>query len=246
MHVLLPPSETKTDGGDERRLLDLNALGFARLNPVRRAMLAALRSLSSNRAVAAEALRISKAQHFEVDRNRALRRSPTLPAIERYTGVLYDGLDFGSLDVRAREWAAMRVIIHSALFGLLRASDPIPAYRLSHDSRIPRRPLVRTWRNAISDELDRLPGLILDLRSESYVALGPAPAGSFFLRVVTAGEGSTRRALNHFNKKAKGEFVRALATSGIDFPDADSLCAWARDRGLRLEPGAPGELQLVV
>jgi cytoplasmic iron level regulating protein YaaA (DUF328/UPF0246 family) len=209
-------------------------------------MLAAVRSLSTNRAVAAEALGLSKAQYFEVDRNRALRRSPTLPAIDRYTGVLYDGLDSGSLDAGAREFAGTRVMIHSALFGLLRALDPIPAYRLSHDSRVPGRPLGRTWRSAVSAELGRLPGLILDVRSESYVSLGPAPERSLFLRVVTEGDGGTRRALNHFNKKAKGELVRALVESGIDFADADSLCEWARDRGLNLELGAPGELQLVV
>lgn len=246
MHLLLPPSETKRDGGADGSLLDLNALGFARLNPTRRAMLAALRSLSSNRAVAAAALGLSKAQYFEVDRNRALRYSPILPSIDRYTGVLYDALDAGSLPETAREFAADRVIIHSALFGLLRASDPIPAYRLSHDSRLPGHPLGRTWRRVVSEELERLPGLILDLRSESYVALGPAPERAYFLRVVTDGADGTRRALNHFNKTAKGEFVRELMLGLTDHPDATSILAWASDRGIRLEPGMPGELQLVV
>ena len=61
MHVLLPPSETKRDGGAEGSVLDLAELAFARLNPTRRAMLAAVRSLSSNRAVAAAALGLSRA-----------------------------------------------------------------------------------------------------------------------------------------------------------------------------------------
>ncbi len=209
-------------------------------------MLAALRSLSSNRAVAAAALGLSKAQYFEVDRNRALRYSPILPSIDRYTGVLYDALDAGSLPETAREFAADRVIIHSALFGLLRASDPIPAYRLSHDSRLPGHPLGRTWRRVVSEELERLPGLILDLRSESYVALGPAPEQAYFLRVVTDGADGTRRALNHFNKTAKGEFVRELMLGLTDHPDATSILAWAADSGIRLKTGVPGELQLVV
>lgn len=128
----------------------------------------------------------------------------------------------------------------------LRAADPIPAYRLSHDSRLPGHSLGRTWRWIVSTDLEQLPGLILDLRSESYAALGPAPERAFFPRVVTEEAGGTHRALNHFNKKAKGEFVRELLLAGIDHLNVDSLLAWAADRGIRLEPGKPGGLRLAV
>lgn len=252
MYVLLPPSETKRDGGVEGSALDLGTLGFAALNPVRRSMLAAVRSLSSNRGKAAAALKLGATQLFEVDRNRALRHSPVLAAMDRYTGVLYEALDAASLPAEARDFAAEHVIIHSALFGLVRASDPIPAYRLSHDSSLPAHPLGRTWRVPLAAELDRLvddaavPGLILDLRSESYVALGRAPEHALFLRVVSDEGAGARRALNHFNKKGKGEFLRALLLAGIDHPDADSLLRWAKASGIRLESGNHGELELVV
>lgn len=252
MHLLLPPSETKRDGGVEGSALDLGALGFAALNPVRRSLLAAVRSLSRNRSTAAKALGLGATQLFEVERNRALRHSPVMAAMDRYTGVLYEALDAESLPPAARDFAGEHVIIHSALFGFVRATDPIPAYRLSHDSRLPAHPLGRTWRAPLAAELDRLVadaavlGLILDLRSESYVALGPAPVHSLFLRVVTEGDRGVRKALNHFNKKGKGEFMRALLLAGIDHPDADSLLRWARSTGIRLEPGNPGELELVV
>ena len=54
--------------------------------------------------------------------------------------------------------------------------------------------------------------MILDLRSEGYVDLGPAPAraDSVFVRVVSVEDDGRRRALNHFNKHAKGRFTRAL------------------------------------
>jgi cytoplasmic iron level regulating protein YaaA (DUF328/UPF0246 family) len=246
VHLLLPPSETKRDGGVAGSALDLAALGFPALTPSRRNLLAGLRALSQNRAKAAAALGLGPTQSFEVDRNRALRRSPVMAAIDRYTGVLYEALDAPSLSVAARELAGSSLLVHSALFGLLRALDPIPAYRLSHDSRIPGHPLGRTWRTLLSAELAGLHGLVLDLRSEGYTALGPAPEGSWFLRVVTEDAGGVRRALNHFNKKGKGEFVRAVLMAGIDHPDLDSLLSWARGAGIRLEPGASGELELVV
>ena len=251
MHVLLPPSETKRDGGADGSALDIGALGYRSLNPVRRRMLAAVRTLSRNRETAAAALKLGATQSFEIDRNRALRHSPVMAAMDRYTGVLYEALDSPTLPAAARAFAGEHLVIQSALFGLLGAADPIPAYRLSHYSRVPGHPLGRTWREPIADELARMPGLILDLRSESYAALGPAPTSAWFFRVVTeepvgTESGGARRALNHFNKKGKGEFVRALLEAGVDHPDVDSLVGWALSAGIRLETGAPGELELVV
>ncbi|MEO6942561.1 MAG: peroxide stress protein YaaA [Terrimesophilobacter sp.] len=250
MHVLLPPSETKRDGGAEGSALDLTALGFPGLNPARRSMLKAVRSLSANRRTMSAALHLGPTQQAEVERNRAIRRSPVIPALDRYTGVLYDALDADSLGSSAREFAAERVIIHSALFGLLRAMDPIPAYRLSHDSRIPGHPLGSHWRNAIERELASLDGLLLDFRSEAYVALGPASPSSRFLRVVTRDADGSRRALNHVNKKSKGELLRALLLAGIDHPSVESLLAWTSDHSVRLEESSMsdgnGELLLTV
>jgi cytoplasmic iron level regulating protein YaaA (DUF328/UPF0246 family) len=102
----------------------------------------------------------------------------------------------------------------------------------------------------VSKELARHAGeLILDLRSEAYVHLGPVPASAaqaFFVRVVSAGPDGVTRALNHFNKKGKGELVRALVTAGIDFGDADDLIAWGSANGHRLSFGADRELVLEV
>ncbi|MFM9876449.1 MAG: YaaA family protein [Rhodoglobus sp.] len=262
MLLLLPPSETKRDGGADDRRLDLAALGFPQLNPARRTVLAALARLSRNVGESMASLGLGPTQRAEVDRNRALRTSPVLAAIDRYTGVLYDGLDAATFTAADRAFAADHVAIHSALFGLLRAVDPIPAYRLSHDSRLPGLSLRTQWRAPISAELAGQDRMVLDLRSESYAALGPLPGGAWYVRVVTetdaaagtkastrAGTPATPRprvALSHFNKKAKGEFVREVVRSGIDHDTVDSLLSWASDRGIRIERGAPGELDLVL
>jgi len=194
------------------------------------------------------ALKLGVSQQFEITRNRELRSSPTIAALERYTGVLYDALDVGTLNVSAREFARAHVLIHSALFGLLGADDPIPAYRLSHDSRLPALPLRKLWREHISAVLAASDGVVLDLRSEAYVELGPAPAGpkTAFLRVVSDSADGPRRALNHFNKKGKGQFVRALCEAGIDHQSIDSVLEWSVGAGLRLERKAEGELNLIV
>ena len=245
MLLVLPPSETKRDGGDATPL-SLAALSFPELTPQRKAAIAALRTLSRSVAGSLEALSLGPTQRFEIDRNRALSKAPVMPALERYTGVLYDGLEAGSLSAAERDFAGEHVAIHSALFGLLRSGDPIPAYRLSHDSRLPGLPLRRHWRAAVTAALAREHGLVVDLRSESYASLGPAPEGAAYIRVVSEDARGRRTALSHFNKKSKGEFARAVIAAGVDHATVEELVEWAASTGIRLERGAPGELELVV
>ena len=247
MLILLPPSETKRDGGRPDRHLSLEALSFPELTKPRHRALTAFRRLARNRGAAA-ALRLGPTQAHELARNRLVETGPTMPAIERFDGVLYEALEIGTLGAAARAFAHDHVVISSALFGLLGADDPIPAYRLSPDSRLPGTPLKALWSRPVAAVLDGYPGMILDLRSEAYAALGPAPtrAESWYLRVVSEGDDGRRRALNHFNKKGKGELTRALLRAGIDHPDAASLMSWSASAGIRLEPGDPGELVLVV
>ena len=248
MLVLLPPSETKRDGGDQRRALDYAALRHPQLTPQRRTVVAALAQLSLDLPAATAALRLGPTQGFEVDRNRALESSAVTPAIDRYTGVLYDGIDAARLTAAQRLWVVDHVLINSALLGLVGAGDEIPAYRLSHDSRLPGLPLKKHWRAANAAVLEGVSGLILDLRSESYAALGPIPPrdGAQYLRVVTQTETGVKKALTHFNKRGKGEFVRRLAEAELDHPDVDSLLAWAEATGIVLARGKPGELELSV
>lgn len=247
MLILLPPSETKRDGG-EGEPLDITALSYPSLNSQRRVLVRALRTLARDPDATMAALKLGRTQAAEVQRNRALATSPTMPALDRYTGVLYDALDAPTLDSAAREFAGRHLVVHSALFGPVGALDLVPAYRLSHDSRLPGHPLKKHWGDGVTKALTAADGLVLDLRSEAYVALGAAPARaeSLFLRVVTEAPGGQKRALNHFNKKSKGELARAILQHGREFDTVGDLLDWAPSAGFRLHPGAPGELELVV
>lgn len=247
MLILLPPSESKRDGGSADGRLRLADLGYPTLTQPRRKALKSLSALAKNFTEMGHALKLGPHQRDELVRNRVISRSPVLGALDRYTGVLYEALDAATLSQEARQFAARHLVIHSALFGLLRADDPIPAYRLSSNSRLPGLSLRTLWSVPIGAALAAQPGLIVDARSESYVRLGPVPVGrGLFLRVVSEDDQGRRRALNHFNKKGKGAFVRALLTAGIDHADADSLLHWAAGAGIALSRPVPGELELVV
>jgi len=249
MLVLLPPSETKRPGG-RRAPLDPAALSLPGLAPQREAVAAALVALSAEPERAARVLKLGATQLAEIDVNAALRDAPTMPAADRYTGVLYDALDAASLDAPARRWLGAHVMIHSAPFGPVGALDRIPAYRLGAAAALPGiPPLRRLWADAVTAALaEHAPPFVLDLRSEAYAAMGPVPASlpAVYLRVVSDSGDGVARALNHFNKHAKGELVRRLAEDRPRIASERALRRWAAASGIVLRDGAPGELQLVV
>jgi cytoplasmic iron level regulating protein YaaA (DUF328/UPF0246 family) len=249
MLILLPPSETKRKGGTGPAL-DLSRLALPSLRPQRAAVVAALVALSADADEAARVLKLGSTQRDEVAVNAALREGPTMPAVDRYTGVLYDALDAASLDSAARRWLGSHVLVHSAPFGPVGALDAIPSYRLGASASLPGVPaLRRLWADAVTRAVaDLAPRFLLDLRSEAYVALGPVPAEvpARYVRIVTQGPDGAVRALNHFNKHAKGALVRRLAQERPRIGSAAAFTAWADAAGLQARENDRGELELVV
>jgi cytoplasmic iron level regulating protein YaaA (DUF328/UPF0246 family) len=230
--VLLPPSETKRGGGDGPPLR-LDLLAHAELNPLRAALLDELVKLAGDPVAARVALGLSPQQDREVARNAELWTSPTVPALHRYTGVLYDALDVGSLRGGAAVRARRRLAVGSALFGLLTADDPVPAYRLSAGSALPGRgTLAAVWRPTLEPVLTAVAAreLVVDLRSGSYVGLARVP-GAVTVTVRTA----AGAIVSHFNKAHKGRLARLLASTRAEPTDAAAVAALARRAGLRVD-----------
>lgn len=250
MLILLPPSETKRAGG-ARGPVDLSTLALPGLLPERELMADALIALAGDAAASARVLKLGPKQHGDATVNAQLRSSPVMPAIDRYTGVLFDALDAPTLDTAARAWLGRNVMIHSAAFGPVGTMDKIPAYRLGAGISVPGIPPARRlWADAVTRELARAQaGFVLDLRSESYVALGPVPAeaSSAYVRVTSEGADGVVRALNHFNKQAKGQLVRALAATRPRVRSREALMRWAQDAGIALADRAGShEMELRV
>jgi cytoplasmic iron level regulating protein YaaA (DUF328/UPF0246 family) len=243
--VLLPPSETKHPGGDGAPL-DLASLSAPELTPLREQLVDAVVALSADGPAARSALGLSPAQDDEIARNAVLRSSPTMPAIERYTGVLYDALDVRSLTRAQRRRAAGRLAVGSALFGLLRADDAVPAYRLSAGSSLPDLPTLRSlWKPVLTDVLAGIDDLVVDLRSGAYAELAPVP-GAVTVQVLSERPDGTRAVVSHFNKAHKGRLARLLATTTGEPDSVVRLRALLRRAGLHVEHDAGTELVLVV
>lgn len=249
MLILLPPSEGKSSPAAGPRF-DASALSFPELTALRTRLVKELVRVCTKDPKAASILGLGPRQHDEVTVNAHLLKAPCAPAIEIYTGVVYDALDVSTLRKAERTRLQRSTAIGSALFGLLRPDDLIPAYRLSGDVALLGSPAAY-WREAVSAQLAAERGFILDLRSQTYSNLGPLPASTWSHsavgRVLTE-RGGKRTVVSHFNKASKGRLARAVAQQGAR--TLDDLIALTKKMGWKAEltesTKGPATLDLIV
>jgi hypothetical protein len=241
MLILLPPSEGKTApaAGDPVRLEELAFA--AELTESREELLGALAKLadmSLERAVAM--LAISAGQTGEVAVDVALRSAPAGPAAEVYTGVLYDHLRLPELPKRAQR----RVLIASALWGVLRPGDRIPYYRFSAKARLDGiGALAAFWRPMLAAALPDEEGtLVVDMRSGAYAAAWtPKRATLLSVRAFSESKGK-RKPVSHMAKAVRGEVARALLEAKTP-PETPAQLATAAGFAVEL---APATLDVIV
>jgi uncharacterized protein len=250
--ILLPPSEGKASGGDGPPWApgtlvapDLDVRRARVMAALARAMTASAARRGALLGVKGEALAAATAADLTV------ATSATVAAIHRYTGVLYDALDVGSLPPRSRRRLDDQVRIFSGLWGVVAPADPLPDYKLKMGATVPRlsRPASRLatwWRPAVTAALapevagrvvwDLLPG-------EHRAAWAPDPSGAgapqtvvsvrFFDQVVRAGRPELV-IVSHWNKLLKGALVRFILAGQVD--EADGLADFDHPLGYRYDP----------
>jgi len=226
--ILLPPSEGKTDGTN-KKVLNLKKLSYPQLTSQREELLAAVVAMAKGPSAKTRSiLSISAKQDFEIARDQQLLTAPTGPAWSIYTGVLYDAIGIAKLSPAAKTKFEKENFVVSALFGLISASNVIPAYRLSGDTVVPKiGTLTKFWSTAITDALSMSQEFIIDLRSGNYVKLGVTPAAIadqvVVPRILQRMLKGPPKVVSHSNKASKGRIVRALAESKKSISNVDEL-----------------------
>jgi hypothetical protein len=234
MLILLPPSEGKT-APQRGAPVELDKLAYAaELTESRRKLLGALAALAElplDRAVSM--LAVSKGQADEVAVDAELGSAPAGPAAAVYTGVLYDRLRLPDLPKRAQG----RVLIASALWGVLRPGDRIPYYRLSAKARLDGvGALAGFWRSALAAALPDEEGrLVVDMRSAGYAAAWkPQRATLLAVRAFTKSKGG-RKPVSHMAKAVRGEVARALLEANKPPENPEAAAAVAEAAGFTVE-----------
>jgi len=213
MLILLPPSEKKKTATSPEKL-NLDSLVFA-------AELSATRTQTT--------------ANYDY--------SQTSPAIEIYDGVLYQGLGWHSLSASQRKRANSRVLIVSALFGLVRPLDQIFQYKVKIDSKL--------WRDAIVDVSEKfVDELVIDCRSSTYKSVWTInPENTVDVRVFKV-IGAERSVITHMSKKYRGELTRHLIMqAGDPITPADVQRMAAQLFECELQPpneGQPWVLNLLI
>jgi cytoplasmic iron level regulating protein YaaA (DUF328/UPF0246 family) len=207
--ILLPPSEGKTAPAAGSPV-DLGELAYAaELRERRDGLLDALEALAGMRTKRAiEKLAISPGQVGEIEVDARLRRAPAAHAAEVYSGVLYERLGLAQLSKRARS----KVLIASALWGVVRPEDRIPYYRLSAQARLDGiGPIAAWWRPALAAVLpDEDGSLVLDMRSAGYAAAWKPKHATLLAVRAFSEQGGKRKPVSHMAKAVRGEVARAL------------------------------------
>jgi uncharacterized protein len=244
MLILLPPSEGKT-APTRGAPVKLEALAFAAdLTESRRKLLGALAALAElplERAVSM--LAVSKGQAGEVAVDAELGSAPAGPAAEVYTGVLYDRLRLPELPKRSQG----RVLIASALWGVVRPTDRIPYYRFSAKARLDGiGGLAAFWRPALTAALpDKEGTLVVDMRSGAYsAAWKPKQATLVSVRAFTEVKGK-RKPVSHMAKAVRGEVARALLEQKKPPESPEAAATVAEAAGFTVEL-TPGHLDVIV
>jgi uncharacterized protein len=225
--ILVPPSEGKAPGGDgpgwaAGQMVD------GKLDRHRR-----------------EVIRAAKAA------GATPRRAGTLPAMQRYTGVLYRELAWGTLPVAARRRGTVQLRTVSGLGGLVAPADPVPPYRLKMSASLEGLGRLSTWwRPRLAPVLadlteGRVVWDLLPYEHEAAMAWDATrPARLVTVRFLDA----RGRTVSHWNKLLKGALVRHLLTERPDGPE--DLAGWEHPSGYRVDPAAstlgadPAELVL--
>jgi len=212
LFILLPPSEGKAISGvTGTKFKELDGTFGKALAKQRDEIISALRieNGGSQKLLGVSGAHLLRAQQA----NLALRGAKTLPARERYTGVVWDHLDLASMTSAQKKFADKNIIVVSGLLGLVTASDAIPDYRLKISASLkPMGKLSTWWREAISLALNKYcaGGVIIDLLPQEHSAAFVADQKLLdaYFRIDLATKSGT--AGGHDAKAAKGRLARHL------------------------------------
>jgi cytoplasmic iron level regulating protein YaaA (DUF328/UPF0246 family) len=217
MLILLPPSEGKAQP-EKGEPVDLGSLVYAD-------------ELGEKRAELLEAF------------DPSLRGAPAAAAAEVYTGVLFKRLELPELPAAARK----RVLIASALWGVVRPDDRIPYYKFPPSTRLEGIGAPNAfWRTALAAALPDEDGdLVVDMRSGAYAAAWkPKRATLLAVRAFTE-EGGQRKAVSHMAKAVRGDVARELLKAKKVPSDPEGAAAVAEAAGFTVEL-ADGSLDVIV
>ena len=141
--------------------------------------------------------------------NQSIFTETCVPAINRYTGVVYENLAWDSLSKKSQEYLQNHILIFSGLFGMLEPLTPIPNYKLKMNVLS----LQHHWKPVLTSFLNK-EELIIDLLPQVHRKAYIPNENVFHVDFSVIKKGK-KTAAGHFGKAVKGKFIKYLAENNI-------------------------------
>lgn len=209
MKILIPPSEGKAN---IKKPMDLKfgKTDFKYMDEVSKVI--RLLSLIGNTEIRSiYGTSQEKAELFH-RQNQDAMNSRVCHAIDRYTGVVYDHIEWNTLPDFAQDFMDEHVGIFSGLFGIVSPKTLIPNYKLKMNVQA----LQHFWRPILSNilkEEDLVIDLLPQVHRKSYDKKGVNVVEVEFLILNTNTQKTS--SAGHYGKAVKGEFIRYMALNNV-------------------------------
>ena len=138
--------------------------------------------------------------------------APLLPAIERYSGVAYDYLNYHELNLEAQSYLQQNTLIFSNLYGPVLGGDTIANYKVKQGNSIGNIAPEKFYKERFSYQLDLFFAEceILDLRAGYYEKFYKPNKSVTTLKFLKNG-----KTVSHWAKAYRGIVLREIAKNNI-------------------------------
>ena len=215
MKILLAPSENKIDGGD--KIFDISSLLFKELLPLRNKLLHKYINIlqRGNFDELSKLFGIKNKDKISCH-IKDIINEPCIKAIERYSGVAFDKIEYNQLDMKAKEYIDNNLLIFSNLWGVLKANDLIPNYKLKQNEDLGDIRVDKFYKEELSNLLDNYlkDEEILDLRSTHYNKFYIPNKNYYSVKIL-----KDNKVVSHWAKAYRGIIVNEIAKHNINSID---------------------------
>ena len=209
MKILFSPSEAKSDLMDKKKLSDESFI-FSQLFEKRVYVINKLSSflVNSDSNNIEKFFGIKNKTECEKLAKLDILSSSTCIAMQRYTGVAYQYLDYNTLDNRQKDWICENTLIFSNLFGPIGAGDLLPYYRFKQGSTIDGFKPEIFYKENFTKVIDNYIGsdLVIDLRAGFYEKFYTLTCKHITMKFIKNG-----KVVSHWAKAYRGKVLRELS-----------------------------------
>lgn len=212
MKILLAPAETKISGGENKPFCKENFF-LSELFQKREEVLDIYEKHISSLSIEDLSKWFGLKKLDEVEKyKQSLINKPTMKAIQRYSGVAFDALDYKNLDTKTQEYIDNNVILFSNLFGPIKAKDNIPDYKYKQGAKLPNINVEKYYLENFSNSLDEFIGdELIDLRAGYYEKFYKVKKAN----VLTFKFIKNAKVVSHWAKFYRGKLLQEIAKNKI-------------------------------